>query len=193
MNVDAARLIAQLALGGVFLASTVGKLRSPAAFVRGVAEYGILPAPLAHALGILLIPVEAFLALAYLGGWQLTAALPLGVAALLVFALAVAITLVRNRDIRCHCFGSLADQRVSGRSLAQLALLVAVALFVWSGGGASGWPMAESTDAVLALTWALLLLLASVWLLRADEVVQLFRRRRCKTCSRPPDAVGTRA
>jgi hypothetical protein len=183
MTIEVARLAAQVALGVVFLASTVGKLRSPAAFVRGVAEYRILPTPLAHALGVVLIPVEASLALAYLGGWWLSAALPLGVAMLLVFALAVAITLVRNRDIACHCFGGLADERVSGRSLAQLGLLGAAALFAWSGGGRSGWRTAQGMDPVLVVAWALFLLLAGVWLLRAEEVVRLFRKRRCKSCS----------
>ena len=48
----------------------------------------------------------------------------LGVMLVLVFTLAVTITLVHNRDVACHCFGSLAEERVSGRSLVQLGLLL---------------------------------------------------------------------
>lgn len=193
MTLEVARLAAQVTLGVVFLASTAGKLRSPARFVRGVAEYRILPAPLAYVLGIVLIPAEAALAFAYLDGWWLGAALPLGVGLLLVFALAVTITLVRNRDVACHCFGSLAEERISGRSLVQLGLLLAAALFVWSGGGAAAWLVAGRADLVLVVTWAFFLLLGGVWLLHADEVVQLLRKRRCKTCSSASDPVGPRA
>jgi len=194
MNVDAVRLVVQLALGGVFLLSAAGKLRSPVAFLRGVAEYEILPNVLAYALGALLIPVEALLALAYLSGWQLRTAAPLGVAVLLVFAVAVTVTLVRNRDVRCHCFGSLQDERVSARSLVQLLLLVAGASFVWSGaGGASSGLASGRMDVVPALTWALALLLAGVWLLRAGEVARLLRPYRCRSCSQPPDAVDAPA
>ena len=192
MSLEAARLVVQLALGLVFLLSAAGKLRRPAAFLRGVAEYEVLPLPLAYAFGALLIPVEAFLAAAHLTGWGLAVAVPLAVAMLLAFTAAVGINLRRRRDLLCLCFDSLGGERVSGRSVAQLLLLVAGELFLLGAVRLGGRPslVAERVGSVeelgLAACWALFCLLAGQWLLRADEVYALFRPYRCKTCSQPP-------
>lgn len=183
MRLEAVRLVAQLALGLVFLLSTLGKLRRPAAFLRGVAEYEILPVPLAKVFGAVLIPVEAFLAAAHLTGRGLRVAVPLGIVILLTFATAVAINLGRNRDLLCHCFDSLGGERISARSLAQLALLLAAEGLLLSG---PALRPADPGDLALAGVWAVFCLLAGLWLLRADEVFQLFRRYRCKTCSQAP-------
>jgi uncharacterized membrane protein YphA (DoxX/SURF4 family) len=40
-------LVLRLTLGLIFLVSAITKLRHPAAFVRGVLEYRVLPHPLA--------------------------------------------------------------------------------------------------------------------------------------------------
>ncbi|HYO12038.1 MAG TPA: MauE/DoxX family redox-associated membrane protein [Thermoanaerobaculia bacterium] len=193
MTVDAARLVVQLTLGLVFLLSAAGKLRRPAAFLRGVAEFEILPAPLAYAFGAFLIPVEGFLAVAHLTGWGLGVAAPLGVVTLLAFAAGVGINLRRNRDLLCHCFDSLRGERVSARSLAQIVLLMAGELLVLSEApfGALHRPVipdrvATLEDLAFAMTWAVFCLLASLWILRVDEVVALFRTPHCKTCSRTP-------
>ena len=188
MTLDAVRLVLQLALGGVFLVSSVGKARHPLAFVRGVADYEILPVPVAYAFGAALIPAEAFVALALLSGWAAGVALPLAIGLLLVFAAAVALNLRRHRDMLCHCYGSLGGERLSPRSLVQLALLIGAGLFVWSGGGGRVRPLASPEDALVALGLALACLLAGLWLLHADEVVHLFRKV-CRTCSRRPGTV----
>ena len=183
MSLDSARLVLQLALGGVFLVSSLGKLRHPMAFLRGVAEYDVLPIPFAYAFGAVLIPAEAFVALALLSGIAAGVALPLATALLLIFGAAVAINLRRHRDMLCHCYGSLGEERLSARSLAQLGLLIAAGLFVWSGGGGSVRALAGPEDAVAAATLALACLAAGLWLLHADEVVRLFRKE-CRTCGR---------
>ena len=185
MSLEAVRLVARLALGLVFLLSTLGKLRRPAASLRGVAEYEILPVPLAYVFGAVLIPVEAFLAVAHLTGWGLRIAVPLGIAVLLVFATAVGVNLGRNRDLLCHCFDSLGGERISARSLAQLGLLLGAEVLLLSG---PALRPSGGGDLALAVIWALFCLLAGLWLLRADEVYQLFRRYRCKTCSQAPSA-----
>jgi len=192
MSLDGARLVLQLALGGVFLVSSAGKLRHPTAFLRGVAEYEILPTPLAYAFGAALIPAELFVAVALLSGFAVGIALPLATALLLVFGVAVAINLRRERDLLCHCFGSLGGERLSARSLVQLSLMVGVGLFVWSGGGGSVRALAGPDDAIAAATLALGCLLAGLWLLHADEVVRLYRRA-CRTCGSRRGVAGSRA
>jgi hypothetical protein len=186
MRLDAARLVLLLALGGVFLVSSVSKARHPLVFLRGVTEYDILPVPLAYAFGAVLIPAEAFVALALLSGLAVGVALPLATGLLLVFSAAVAINLRRHRDMLCHCYGSLGGERLSGRSLVQLAVLIGGGLLVWSGGGGNVRLLASPDDALVALAWALACLVGGLWLLHADEVVHLFRRV-CKTCSRRSD------
>lgn len=192
MSLDAARLVLQLALGGVFLVSSLGKLRHPMAFLRGVAEYDVLPIPLAYAFGAVLIPAEAFVALALLSGFAAGIALPLATALLVIFGAAVAINLRRHRDLLCHCYGSLGGERLSARSLVQLGLLIAVGLLAWSGGGESVRALAGPEDAAAAATLALACLSAGLWLLHADEVVRLFRKE-CGTCGRrAAGAAGSR-
>lgn len=185
MRLEAAQLVLQLALGGIFFVSSAGKARRPLAFLRGVAEYEILPVPLAYAFGAVLIPAEAFVALALLIGWAVGLALPLAMVLLLVFGAAVSINLRRHRDMLCHCYGTLGEERLSARSLVQLAVLIGAALFVWSGGGGSFRVLASPGDALVALAWALACLVAGLWLLHADELVRLIRKV-CKTCSRRP-------
>lgn len=192
MTLVAARLVLQLALGGVFLVSSVGKAGRPVAFLRGVADYEILPVPVAYAFGAVLIPAEAFVALALLSGLAVGVALPLATLLLLIFGTAVAINLRRHRDMLCHCYGSLGGDRLSERSLAQLALLIGAGLFVWSGGGGSISRVATPEDALAALALALACLVLGLWLLHADEVVHLFRKV-CKTCSRRPRGVRSPA
>jgi len=190
MRLEAIRLVLQLALGGVFLVSSLGKARRPMAFLSGVAEYRILPIPLSYAFGAVLIPAEAFVALALLSGVVVAVALPLATGLLLVFGAAVAINLRRHRDMLCHCYGNLGRERLTARSLVQLALLIAVALFVWSGGGESVRLLAAPGDALVAAGSALACLMAGLWLLHADEVVRLYRAG-CKSCTRPRGTAGS--
>lgn len=189
MRLEAARLVLQLALGGVFLVSSLGKARRPMAFLRGVSDYELLPVPLAYAFGAALIPTEAFVALALLGGFALAVALPLAMVLLLVFGAAVTINLRRHRDMLCHCYGSLGGERLSARSLVQLALLIGAGLVAWSGGGQDVRLVASPDDALAGAASALACLVAGLWLLHADEVVRLYRKG-CKTCTRRPGAAG---
>jgi len=188
MRLDTARLVLQLAMGGVFLASSLGKARHPMAFLRGVAEYRILPGPLAYAFGAVLIPAEAFVALSLLSGGAVPVAVPLATGLLLLFSVAVIVNLRRHRDMLCHCYGG--GERLSARSLVQLALLIAATLFVWSGGGESVRVLASPDDALAALAWTLLSLVAALWLLHADDVVRLYRKG-CRSCTRRPGTAGS--
>jgi len=189
MTLDHLRFVIQLTIGAVFAFSAISKLRRPTDFQRGVAEYRILPASLSSAFAFAVIGVEAFLAIAHLSGWGLTIAAPAGIALLLTFAAAVTISLARNRDLSCHCLGS--GERVSPRSLLQLALLIAGESLVWSGAGTPGpatiaQQVATPGDLVVALVWVVVVLMAGLWVLHGNLIVQLFRSRGCKTCAGPP-------
>jgi hypothetical protein len=177
------RLIAQLALGLVFGLACTAKLRAPAAFVNGVVEYEVLPRPAALALGVLLIPLEGLLAASLLSGWMAGVALPVAMALLAAFAVAVAINLARHREVPCHCLGGGPGETISPRTLARLALLLGGVALVAADRTAWGPPLTRWTaartaggeDLMHAVMLAALLLAAGVWLLHAPELWTLAR------------------
>ena len=179
------RLVLQLALGCVFLLAVAGKLGDPGAFARGVVRYGILPERLGFAFGLLLLPVEAFLAVAHLTGWGLGLAAPLGIATLASFGLAVGVNLRRGGGLPCFCFGSGSDETLSLRSLVRLLLLLAAESLVAAGLATDGGlvhpgRLATVSEAIHAGAATVLLLLSASWLLKAGDIVELFRA--CTTC-----------
>jgi len=181
--VEQARLVIQLALGWLFLLSFGGKLRDPAAFLRGVDEYALLPRWAAYALGGLLLPLEGFLAASLLSGWSVGAAVPLTVAALALFLVAVSINLTRERRMPCHCMGGAHDEQLSGRTALRLVLLLAGALFLaaepsWMSGEPTRWTLSRVAgvpDLLHAAMLALLVLVTGGWALRARELWMLSR------------------
>jgi hypothetical protein len=190
--IESLLLLVQLSLGLVFLAAFVTKVRAPAAFLRGVAEHEILPPPLARAAGALLIPTEGFLGLAHLTGWMLIPALFLGLATLSAFALAVGVNLRRRRDLPCHCFGSGNGERISGKTLARLSLMLGGELAVLAGLGLAPetlhhWVfparLQSASELVHTALLCVLLLTVSAWLLRALDLWSLFESEPCPLCS----------
>ena len=183
-----ARLAVQLGLGVVFLFSTGGKLRDPAAFVRGVAGYRIVPRRLAHGFGMVLISLEGFLAMSHLSGWLLAAAVPLALGMLATFAVAVSVVLARGQELPCYCFGARDGERTSKHSLVRLLFLIVgevllvtePALFTTS---RFIYPHQVSNlqDLGLAVLWTVVLLLSGLWLFSTPDLVALVRQ--CKTCA----------
>jgi hypothetical protein len=177
------RLLAQLALGLVFGLSCGAKLRAPAAFVNGVVEYEVLPRPAALALGVLLIPLEGLLAASLLSGWLAGVALPVAMALLAAFAVAVAINLGRHREVPCHCLGGGEGEKISPRTLARLALLLGGSALVATDRRAwvpplTRWTVARTAGGeglLHAVMLAALLLAVGAWLLHAPELWTLAR------------------
>lgn len=182
-------LALRLALGLVFALAVIPKLRRPLLFARGVVDYRILPAPLAFALGLALLPVETWLAVALLGGLGLAAALPATSLVLAVFLVAVGINLQRGRKISCGCLGRNSEE-ISPRTAIRLSLLLAVSLALTAARQA-GLPAAELAalyDAVCTLLLAGSFLLFGAWALRAPELRPMFRawRRPRRPSPAPP-------
>jgi len=122
-------LVTQVSLGIVFFLSVLPKLRSPFTFTRNVAEYRLLPNRVAHGLALVLIPLEAFLAIAFLTSWLTSVASLLAAALLILFFIAVGINLKRGQQISCGCFEDSGEQ-ISPRTLVRLCLLLATVLLL---------------------------------------------------------------
>ena len=172
------QLVLRLTLGLIFLVSAITKLRDPAAFVRGVLEYRVLPRPLARVYGWLLPFVELGAGLLLLSGFIQAVAAGLAVLMLVSFAIAVSINAVRGRPAPCHCFGQASESRIGWhtvvRDLALLLPAIWLLLTVASGSrDAVDWTRLEpSTAPALGLA---VLLTAIYWLVSQslDEVVHL--------------------
>ncbi len=194
--IDLARVVTQLALGLVFLASSLAKLRDPAAFARGVASYELLPQGLARSAGYALIPLEALLACAHLTGLWLRPGALLGAAMLCVFALGVAINLRRGRGLPCFCFSARGGELLSARTLARLGLLLAGECLLlsdaalWAAPSLPFFPgrLAGASDLAYALLLACGTLAACFWALRLPDVIYMVKG--CAACARDPHELG---
>jgi len=172
----------QLSLGIVFLFSSLPKLRRPLAFTGAVVEYKILPAQVAHVFAFALIPLEAFLAVAFLTGWWIDIALPLAAVLLSLFLIAVAINLRRGRNIPCGCLGNTSEL-ISPRILARLLLLLTVVMFLTAFRSTSGVALpglAGMTADVSTLIYviqtvflSIFFILLSAWILHLPELISL--------------------
>lgn len=156
----------------VLLASAASKLRSAGAlhqFAAVVVSYELLPRAIAVAWSRLVPVIELAIAVILFTGMASYGALAL-IPLLGSFAVAVAINLIRGRSVACGCFG--ADEAITGRTLARLALLITAALVV-----ASIEPLQVGTSERLgAFFSAVLMIAAGMWLLRADTAIFVLRR-----------------
>ncbi len=170
----------QTAIGLVFLLSSVSKLREPRAFVQGVVAYQVLPPQVAIGYGILLIPLEGFVALSLLSDRWTSFGVSIGLLLLFSFFIAVIINVRRHRDLPCNCFGSTADERVSVRSLARIGLLAAGMLIVLGGIYVSGavppfsWSGTGSlAKGMLRGVLACFVLVLGMWALALPDLLRL--------------------
>ncbi|MBI5877944.1 MAG: hypothetical protein HZB53_09850 [Chloroflexi bacterium] len=182
-------LALQFCLGIVFAISATPKLYRPLAFVQSVVKYEVLPAKVAQAFGLVLIPAEGFLAFSFLTGFGTDIALWLAIVLLGAFLFAVGINLKRGRKVSCGCFGN-ADEQISPRTLMRLVLLVAAVLLLMalrSTGTVLSLPGFDSIWLGDASTIAFLLsevllgvsvLLLAAWLLSLPELFVLFHHPR---------------
>lgn len=173
------QLIIRLAIGFVLLLASATKWLHPLLFIRGVKEYRILPAALAAAFATALIPFESWLAIAHLFGWQLKVAVPAAAAMFTIFGVAVGINLARGNLIPCHCFGGPEQTAISPRTMARLLLLIMgeMTLFFNSGSNQPDrfafFRLETWKSASLACFWAIMLLIAVMWLLSLGDVADL--------------------
>ena len=173
------RWVVQLCLGTMFALSAASKIGNPRGFARGVEEYRILPRRVAFLFALLVILCEIFLSLSHIFGWLLVYAVPVGVAMLCSFFVAVSVNLARKRNLPCFCFGGYEQEPISSRSLARLAIAILgeLLLLLHPGFFDNSFPRAAShasaQDVVLAGTWTLFVLIATLWVLSLPDLLRL--------------------
>jgi uncharacterized membrane protein YphA (DoxX/SURF4 family) len=130
---------ARLLLGGVFLVAGLLKLPDPAAAVRAVRAYRLLPEGLVAPVAFGLPVIEIAVGLALLAGVFVRTAAMASAVLLLVFLAAVGSAWARGLQIDCGCFGNggtvaAGQTAYPAEVLRDTALLVvALALARWPG------------------------------------------------------------
>jgi uncharacterized membrane protein YphA (DoxX/SURF4 family) len=129
--------LARLLVGGVFLAAGAIKLPDPAAAVRAVRAYRLLPEALVGPVAFGLPVIEIAVGLALILGVFVRVAAVLSAVLLVVYIAGVASAWARGLQIDCGCFGgggevAAADTAYPAEVLRDAALLlVALALARW--------------------------------------------------------------
>jgi len=174
------------AIGLVFLASGVSKLRDVGGFVHGVKEYRILPDWLATAFGFSLIPIEMILGLCLVTGWLLRYSLFFGLLLLVSFFIAVGVNIRRHRELPCYCFGTNSVEPISKRTLARIVFLTSGMVVVLLGAqmsiAAVGFISPDSLTVgqhlvirMLKGTLAIFVLVTGKWILTFPNLLHLLR------------------
>jgi putative oxidoreductase len=114
----------------VFLSASIPKLLAPADFALAVRNYRLLPPRLNGPVATWLPRLELGLACALLLGLATKPAGGLAAAALLVFAGAITINLVRGRRIECGCFSTVSPRSIGWSLVLRDLLLVLLAIIV---------------------------------------------------------------
>ncbi|MER3424957.1 MAG: hypothetical protein C4293_18755 [Nitrospiraceae bacterium] len=171
--------VIRMAVGLVFLVSVLSKLRDLRGFLKGIIAYQVLPSRLAVIYGLLLLPLEGFVAVSLLSRWELQLGTVVAIVLLLSFAAAVALNLRWGRDLPCYCFGSRSTEQVSARSLVRIGLLIVGATSVLVG-ELSHLPIQVEIFSWEANLWkgtlALFTLIVGMWLLTLPDLRSLWHR-----------------
>ena len=128
VTVDPSIALAGRLLGAlIFAAAVAGKIRHRRELAGVVANYRLLPEPLAASAAWMIVALESLVVLSLVSGVRLAAGATLAIVLLTGFALAMGINLARGRhEIDCGCFQSGLRQRLSVALVARNLLLAAL-------------------------------------------------------------------
>lgn len=116
--------LCRLALGGIFIYSSLDKIAHPRAFAEIIANYAILPGWLVTLPALVLPWLELLAGLLLVAGiWTRSAAALLALL-LLAFILALGVNAVRGIDVSCGCFSTSADVKENAWGLILRDLLI---------------------------------------------------------------------
>jgi hypothetical protein len=162
----------RVALGIVFLISSVRKIVSPIDFFTAIARHEVLPARWSPLVGKLIIVAETCAAAAMISGYFGILGILLSAILLAVFAVIMLRNLGRPQPVPCHCFGSNDDDEDPRQPLYRILLLV-LALGVVVAGLGLGRDDGTSAPSLTELLLGTGLLVLGTWMLRARDLIQL--------------------
>jgi uncharacterized membrane protein YphA (DoxX/SURF4 family) len=118
-------LIVRVVLGFVFVYAAVTKISDPEGFSQAIYNYKLLPLFLVNIFAIILPWIELSTGVLLIFGISVKENSAIISGLLVVFILAVLISLFRSLDINCGCFGTLNGSKVGLRKILEnIGLLV---------------------------------------------------------------------
>lgn len=122
----------QLFIGGILLASAIGKSLDVPGFMEVLKTYRAFPGPLLAPLAYGVIVVEATLGVWVLSGWRLRDSAPAAGIVNLGYALWMTLSLARGLELtNCGCFGVFFPQPLRWYSPLEDLVLVAGSVWLW--------------------------------------------------------------
>ncbi len=106
-------LLFRVVLGVVFIAAALPKIADPLGFANAIANYHIVPMALINLLAITLPWIEIVVGAALVLGLSSRANLLTVFALLIIFIVAISITMSRGLDISCGCFSVATNKAAS--------------------------------------------------------------------------------
>ena len=124
-------VLARWLLAAIFLIAGISKLFDHKGAIEAIESYQILPQPLARWFAPSLSYSEIAVGFALLLGLWTRIAAVLAMVLLLGFIIAVAVNLMRGRNLDCHCFGKLNQEKIGPTVLFRNSLLILLAAQVF--------------------------------------------------------------
>jgi uncharacterized membrane protein YphA (DoxX/SURF4 family) len=124
-------------LVAIFLTSALPKIRQPRTFTSSITAYHLLPPHWTRPFALTLPWLELALGLLLLIGWQTRLAALTSAALLLLFLVAMGLTLARGRkDLDCGCSSKKHAQKIGWKTITRNVILILLALPMafWGGG-----------------------------------------------------------
>lgn len=125
-----AALACRFILGATFCLASVPKILARSQFARAVANYRLLPSRVVVAVAAVIPLVELVCATALFAGFETGIAALVIAIALVIFAVAVSVNLLRGRVIACGCAGGVAPKRITWHHVVSNLVLCGAAVFV---------------------------------------------------------------
>ncbi|MBI4805717.1 MAG: DoxX family membrane protein [Desulfovibrio sp.] len=122
----------RLYIGGIFIYASVYKINYPAEFADSIASYELVPYWAVGMMTVIMPWTELICGVLVIAGIRPKAAILVLMGLMVLFTVAIVITLARGVPIGCGCFHSLEDQiswRTFFRDIAWLAITVHVYLY----------------------------------------------------------------
>ena len=120
----------RILLGLVFLVYSLDKIPHPDSFARAIANYRLLPETTVNLLAVVLPWIECVCALLLLSGQWVRSASFVVACLLIVFMIAVTISLFRGLDIDCGCFSAQSGRKIGLKLLGEDLLMLAMSVFL---------------------------------------------------------------
>jgi len=115
----------RIVLGFVFIFAAISKATEPEAFARAISNYKLLPLFSINILSIILPWIELCTGILLVFGISIKENSSILSGLLLIFIIAIAISLVRGLNIDCGCFGTVGGTKVGiQKILENIGLLI---------------------------------------------------------------------